>query len=199
MKNRFLVCIIAGVLACTSLLSVSAQEETQWHKGFLINTGPLPLEIHDYQGGLGIKLGQDMWSVRALTLLSIRKNQEGPTYSQWGLGAVFEWHLSEETVSPYLGGAARFLSRVEKTVEQSGDDWVRDTIRMVEIGPLVGLELRLHETISLFAEYQLRLQGNWPSTTTSVAGETSIVKDDMWWDLNLGLGNNGMIGICIYF
>lgn len=198
MKNRFLVCILVGILVCSSLLPVSAEETAQWHKAFLINVGPLPLEIQDYQGGLGIKIGQNPWSVRALTLLSIERYQDGPVNSQWGLGAAFEWHLTGEMVSPYLGGAGKIMSRREKEI-QSDDDWVRDDIVSIELGPLVGLELRLNETVSLFAEYQLRVAGYWPSTTTSVAGNTDVVKDDMWWDIHLGLGNSSMIGVCIYF
>ena len=81
--------------------------------------------------------------------------------------------------------------------EIDADNWTQATTVPFTLGGIFGIELFVFEFLSLFVEYNLKLSFAYNINKTSVSG--SVAKDNEFsYNLDLGMGNNSMIGIVIY-
>ena len=87
-----------------------------------------------------------------------------------GLSAAYEYHLATGNVSPYVGGVLG-----TQIVTGTGANMV------LFFGGLLGAEVKIIDSVSFFAEYILRFEMDEPTFT-----------------IDLGIGNNAILGIIIY-
>ncbi len=136
-----------------------------------------------YQAGAGVKFWATP-SIAARALLRIDHNAPDaasgdPTTTEFGLGLAGEWHPRQRAAaSPYLGAMAGFQ------LYKASD--LPDTLIDLYVGGLFGVEVKLLQSISCFAEDQLL--GAW---------------DDAGFTLSLGTegsdGSRVLVGLIFYF
>jgi hypothetical protein len=183
MKKRVSVAVLIVTLTICLPAGLFAQEEERERRlklpekriGLIVNfTGLASSMIQEHtdvvQGGLGMKvwLGEKA-AVRALVDF-LYENLSGTSTTTFGLGGAFEYHLLQSRVSPYLGALAGL------TVQTGAANDLG-----LYIGALLGVEFELIENLHLFGEYGLVVDINEPDFT-----------------IDLGLGNNGQVGIVVY-
>jgi len=123
-----------------------------------------------YQAGAGVKHWfTDKTGARAL-IYALVEPDSGTSTTTLGLSTAVEYHPRPGLVSPYFGGTlgCRFLLEPD----QNYMDFF--------IGGIGGLEVKLFQNFSLYAEYQAVLVRDY---------------DGLWFKL----GTNAIIGLLIYF
>jgi hypothetical protein len=181
MKKRISIALLVVALAISLPAGLSAQEEKERtlklpdkRLGLIVNfTGLASGMIDDFNDGFQTGLGMKFWfreksALRGLIDFSRASDTDTTTF---GLGAAYEYHLTQARVSPYLGGLAGL--NIDSTAGTT------DTV--FYFGPMLGAEFQLVEGVSLFGEYVL----------------TARFADPDFF-IDLGLGNNSAVGIIVY-
>ena len=106
--------------------------------------------IDDFNDGFQAGLGMKVWfreksALRGLIDFSRASDTDRTIF---GLGAAYEYHLSQTRVSPYLGGLTGL--NIDSTAGTT------DTVFYV--GAMLGAEFQLVEGVSLFGEYTLTFE-----------------------------------------
>jgi len=192
-RKSVLILICLSQTAIINSLDINSME-----KAFLFNVPSLLLEVQAYQGGLGLKAGSGTWFFRGMVDFMMEDDGQPPSTFLWGISIAVEKHLSEGKASPYIGGAGGIHYSSART-DIAGGDWSREEELILELGPILGIELEIMKNLSLFAEYQLLGSLGWPAVTTYTGGQEERVSGDQQWSIDLDLGNAGLIGLCIYF
>lgn len=178
-KNLFLIAVIVVLTAHISVYGQAKSSSGQSGKGFafIFNLGDQIFAVNDYNdggggiGGLGIKYWLlNNLALRALLMLNLQ-TQADTFSSRLGIGAGAELHLVQSDVSPYLGGLAGIFT---EPVPQG-------TALNFYLGAIVGAEAKLWNYLSAYAEYSLMM----------------TFREDSF-DMNLGMGNGGQIGLLFY-
>jgi hypothetical protein len=141
--------------------------------GLIINM-VTPFIMTEAADGVNTGLGMKLWLsdrsvVRGLVDFTLQ-TAGGTTDMTFGLSAAYEYHLATGTVSPYLGGVLG-----TQIVTGAGANMV------LFFGGLLGAEVKIIDSVSFFAEYILRFEMDEPTFT-----------------IDLGIGNNTLMGIIIY-
>jgi hypothetical protein len=142
--------------------------------------------------------------------------------SQHSVAAVIDMvkPLTDRTISPYVGAgvfAAFSTNRLDYTDDLTVTDQVTEvansqTSYSIGLRGVLGVNWRMNERFSLFAEYQLGLdaiewQSNHTQTTTNNTGSgmtasnrvESDFKETRWFNLDLGLAQGGALGLVAHF
>ena len=140
----------------------------------LIVSMPMPTYIFEAGDGVNSGLGMKLWLsdrsvVRGLLDFNLQTGG-GTTDMTIGLSAAYEYHLATGNVSPYVGGVLG-----TQIVTGTGANMV------LFFGGLLGAEVKIIDSVSFFAEYILRFEMDEPTFT-----------------IDLGIGNNAILGIIIY-
>jgi hypothetical protein len=175
-RKSWLVLGLALLLACGAALSAGAQGKGKL--GIVFNLWDLlgGTSSTASNDGLSAGLGAKYWLGDKMALRGLvgfehyRDTAADTTDTYFGVSGAFEYHFVAGRVSPYAGGLVGL--RI-----QGGDT---SNLGLLLAG-LFGVELRVMESLGLFAEYSLRLFMDEP--------ETNIV---------LGAGNNAAIGLVVY-
>ncbi|WP_028974593.1 outer membrane beta-barrel protein [Spirochaeta cellobiosiphila] len=198
MNKKYLVTLTLSLLFIWPLAAI---DTSKIETGFLFSTSDISLDLEGYEGGLGIKWLYENMALRTSAHLLLdysTDNDPGISEQGWGLGTTFEWHFKEGRVSPYTGFGLCYDHSSEK-IQTDSTNWTEDIMDKVTFGPILGGELTVLDNVSLFAEYQLAMIFEWPTKKTTTDNNTKTTKEDEGWLLDLGLGNQGMLGIVIYF
>lgn len=184
------ICCLPYLCAAMLVVSVSSWAEnatsgTSVARGKmdmgLVFSGGSDFGILDpYIGGLGAKLGSTELLFRPSFDLFI--NGSTSSIAMVG-GLALEYHFIEGLVSPYLGG---FFNGGWK---KSGDYSMEIPL---SVGAIAGVEVFVFEWLSLFAEYNLAVNVNFVTYTAT----SQSVYD---YTIDTGMGNEGKIGIVMYF
>jgi len=181
MKKQISIALLVLALAISLPAGLSAQEEKERtlklpnkRIGLIVNfTGLANGMIADSNDGFQAGLGMKVWfreksALRGLIDFSRASDADRTIF---GLGAAYEYHLSQTRVSPYLGGLTGL--NIDSTAGTT------DTVFYV--GAMLGAEFQLVEGVSLFGEYTLTFEFADPD-----------------FFIDLGLGNSSAVGIIIY-
>ena len=182
MNRRVFIAVLLVVFVVLLPAGLAAQEEEKTglnlkdkRLGLIFNfiglAGDLIAENNDgVQGGLGMKLWLgEKTAVRGL--LDLRHQNVSGTADTWiGVSGAFEYHFLQRRISPYGGGLAGVEVQTGTTNNLG-----------LYFGALLGAEFELVENLNLFGEYNLLVEINEPR-----------------FDVNLGHGNGGQIGIIVY-
>jgi len=152
-----------GILVLFALLISSASAFAQARStastsdkwGLLINAKKLlALDGFEdgYQAGAGVKYWiQPKLAARGLVMVEHNTPPEEsatPAETSIGLGFAGEWHPNgRAAASPYVGGLAGFRTLTIEGVDETRID--------IYLGGMFGVEVKLLQSISCFAEYQL--------------------------------------------
>jgi hypothetical protein len=110
-------------------------------------------------------------AIRGVLDFSYQHNKNtDATDTFFGVSGAFEYHFTTGRVSPYAGGLVGVLI-------QGGDTSDLNLL----LGGLFGVEMRVMDSLGLFAEYSL-----------------SLFTNDTFTNIALGAGNNAAIGIVVY-
>lgn len=140
-----------------------------------------------------MKIGGEKYTYRFLLDLLINTGFSPFSISA---GAALEKHFISGPISLYWGGLVE-VGFTNLKNEIDADNWTQATTVPFTLGGILGIELFVFEFLSLFVEYNLKLSFAFNINKTSVAG--SVSKDNEFtYNLDLGMGNNSMIGIVIY-
>jgi hypothetical protein len=172
-RNRILVLALtlAASYAAYSESKGSADGSSRW--GLLLDCKNL-LALNGFEDGYQAGAGAKYWispSIAARALVRIDHNtppedSAAPASTEFGLGAAGEWHPAKRSAaSPYLGGLAGF-----QLVAEEGAD---KTLIDLYLGGLFGVEVKLLDSISCFAEYQLLAAWDIKGFTLSLGTEGS--------------------------
>jgi len=148
--------------------------------GIVFSMSDMLLDLQDYQGGLGAKIGWGKYSLRGLFDFSA---SSGTNAFGVGLGVTAEYHLIPGPISPYIGASAGAGYLTQSNVT---------SVVSFSVGALAGVEVFIADFLSVFAEYTLAAK---LSSTTDLA--TSQNSFD--YLISTGMGNNAKLGIVIYF
>ncbi len=199
------------------LVLVSVAATAQDHEpAFVFSAGSILLDVESYQGGIGAKARWDSFAVRAMLDFVLDRDGTNPESTGIGAGGTFEWHFLQAidepgttvsfepgearqgVVTPYVGGFLRYGFAADRAVGND-DNWSEQARHEIELGPVAGVEFFALPTVSFFAEYELGFSYVAPFDRTSVDGTVETVTGDAGWVLDLGIGNSGMLGVCVYF
>jgi hypothetical protein len=122
--------------------------------------------------GAGLKYWiADKMAIRGVLDFSYQHNKNtDATTTFFGVSGAFEYHFVTGRVSPYAGGLVGVLIQGGDTSDLS-----------LLLGGLFGVEMRVMDSLGLFAEYSL-----------------SLFTNDTFTDIALGAGNNAAIGVVVY-
>jgi outer membrane protein W len=189
--------------------------------------------LNEYAGGIGVQRNLSATSAVRLSLsLSRFSDPAYETETQTGTGAVtkqdvipsttsslsttlrgsYLFRLSTSSIAPYLGvgGSLRYTGSAREgtnddntpgtTIEYDDSD---TTFGLGLIGQL-GLEWRVHRTVSLFAEYGLEVNAyqrtSARDSTTYNGVETRVESTrSKWMNFSTGLEQGGELGLIAYF
>jgi hypothetical protein len=182
-----------GVIAISLLLTVytasfaqvKVSSENKW--GFLFDCKNL-LALNGfedgYQAGAGVKywISQDI-AARALVRIDHNTPPEDQpaalASTEIGLGLAGEWHPRQRAAaSPYVGALAGFQTLSEENADETLIDFY--------FGGIFGVEAKLLQSISCFAEYQLLAAWDIDGFTLSLGTEGSD-------------GSRALLGLIFYF
>jgi hypothetical protein len=182
-RNWIVVCLVVLLVAGVAL-AAGAQGKKAEKKmdlggerlGLIFNIWDLGGDAA-YSDGLSTGLGLKYWladkmALRALLEFGYANPGAGTTTTVFGLSGAFEYHFVKGRVSPYTGG----LVGIEITAVTGNP-----TDLGLVLGALLGVEVRVLESLGLFAEYNLRLYLNEPV-----------------FNVDLATGNAGQIGVIVY-
>jgi len=136
-----------------------------------------------YQAGAGLKYWiQPSFAARALFMIDhVTPPEESllPVDTKIGLSLAGEWHPTKRAnASPYLGGLVGFRSWAVEGVPETRID--------IYLGGIFGVEVKLLQSISCFAEYQLLGVFDAEGFTLSLGTEGSD-------------GSRALLGLIFYF
>ena len=167
----FSLLFLISMTAFSQETSESLFEKTGIIFGFqdLLN----PKDFEDgYQTGVGVKAWlSDSSALRVLLRFQLIPTTD-PSTSHFGLGAAYEHHFVQGTVSPYLGAFAG-----TSVVTDGGGSTVD-----LYFGGIFGGEMKLLDYLNIFGEYNLIF----------------TVNDD-GFGIDFGTGNNAHFGFILYF
>ena len=170
-------------------------KENPYKTGIIFNVSSILLEAESYQGGIGIKrYFKEDWAYRAAIDFGYSSSSNSWLVS---FGNTFEYHVSSGNISPYVGfffdiGYATYKD------ETDSQNWTKVWSVPFSTGPLLGVEIKIFNVLSLFVEYGIAFDLVYTSTTNSVNGiETD--ESTQSYGVNTGMGNDSKIGIVIYF
>jgi hypothetical protein len=148
--------------------------------GIIFSVPDLLLGLESYQAGLGAKLGLEKVDYRVLFDVTI--NGTASSFSFQG-GLAAEFHLTPDPLSFYWGGVANagFMSQPGSVSALS-----------LSLGAIAGIEVFPFEFVSIFVEYCL--ETGFKITWTSLGTSPEVV-----FLADAGMGNDGRVGIVIYF
>lgn len=186
LRNGILVLALALAASCTAFSETkgSADGSNRW--GILLDCKNL-LALNGFEDGYQAGAGAKYWikpDIAARALVRIEHNtppeeSSSPARTELGLGAAGEWHPAKRSAaSPYLGGLAGF-----QLVAVEGAD---ETLVDLYLGGLFGVEVKLLDSISCFAEYQLLAAWDIKGFTLSLGAEGSDT-------------SRALIGLIFYF
>lgn len=154
--------------------------------GALFNFRNLQLDLGPYNDGVLSGGGLKYWIKDTMALrglMSLYYNSYTPaggtdaeTTSVLSLGAGLEFHPANAAMSPYFG---LFAGGKMTTISDV-------TLYGFYGGGMVGVEYRFVKTLSVFAEYQVRIGLDSSGFTLSVANSTAA-------------SDGAVFGICVYF
>lgn len=173
--------------------NTNGSDSKMQHIGFIFSAENILLDLNDYNGGVGMKMAFEKFSLRLMADFGYSSSAK---IISGDLGASIEKRFRDGRISPYVGGGLQFGIEHE-TVETDSDNWTKQLTVPSDIFAFLGIEVFLLEFLSVFAEYNVAFTFNGVSTSQSVDG---IVTDSSnWnWDVSTGLGNSGRLGIVIY-
>ena len=136
-----------------------------------------------YQAGAGVKYWiNPSIAARALVMIDHVTPPEDsllPVDTKLGLSLAGEWHPTKRSnASPYLGGLVGFRSWAVETVPETRID--------IYLGGIFGVEVKLLQSISCFAEYQLLAAWDIQGFSLSLGTEGSD-------------GSRALLGLIFYF
>jgi hypothetical protein len=147
--------------------------------GLIFTSSTILLELDDYEGGLGVKVGTGATAWRgSFDLLASSASSSASLTA----GVAYEHHLSRGLMSPYLGAYARAGFSA-----QSGVLWTLP----LSVGPLLGVEVSPIDAVSFFAEYCLAL--DLTITADANTGQTTFS-----YLIDTRVGNQAKLGIVVY-
>lgn len=167
-----------------SFAQAKASSESKW--GFLFDCKNL-LALNGFEDGYQAGAGIKYWinqSIAARALVRIDHNTPseesgGISRTELGLGLAGEWHPGQRgTASPYLGAMAGFQTEKFSNIDETTID--------LYCGGIFGVEVKLLQSISCFAEYQLLAAWDINGFTLSLGTEGSD-------------GSRALIGLIFYF
>ena len=200
LKRIILAVILSFAAAATlsagdkGLLEGKTPEAGKYDIGVIFNTTNILLDIESYQGGIGMKIGAEKYTYRFLLDLLINTDFSPFSISA---GAALEKHFISGPISPYWGGLIE-LGYTSLKDEIDADNWTQAITVPLTLGGILGIELFVFEFLSLFVEYNLKLSLGFNINKSSFGGSVSTEKE-ISYNLDLGMGNNSMIGIVVYF
>jgi hypothetical protein len=175
-RRTWVVVCLAVVLVLGAALSAGAQGKGGGGKfGLVFNLWDLGVGTNSSDGVLMAGAGLKYWLAEKMALRGIlafaylHDKVADTTDTIFGLSGAFEYHFKTGRVSPYAGGQVGFSS-----------DSATDNLGLL-LGGLFGVEMRVMDSLGLFAEYRL-----------------SIFTDDNDTNIRLGAGNNASIGVVVY-
>jgi hypothetical protein len=176
-RRTWVVVCLAVVLAFGVALSAGAQGKGGGggKLGLVFNLWDLAAGTASSDGvltGAGVKYWlADKMAIRGILEFQYLHNKTtDATTTLFGASGAFEYHFKTGRVSPYAGGLVGVLV-------QGGDTSDLNLL----LGGLLGVEMRVMDSLGLFAEYSL-----------------SLFSNDTLTDIVLGAGNNASIGVVIY-
>lgn len=193
--------ILLLILSVAIILPLTAFDTSKIETAFLFSTSDISLDLEGYEGGLGLKWKYNNLALRTSAHLLLdysTDNDAGTSEQGWGLGTTFEWHFKDGRVSPYTGFGLCYDHTNEK-IQVDSANWTEDIMDTLTFGPILGGEIKVLDNLSIFAEYQLGMIFEWPTYKTTTDNDTVTEKADEGWLLDLGLGNQGMLGLVVYF
>lgn len=206
MKAKRLIVLVLLVLGCatafpagkTSLFAVGKPAAGERDLGVIFNTNDILLDLESYQGGVGAKIGLGQYVLRPMADILLNTGDIHPPFSLT-LGAVLEKHILPGPVSLYWGPSAEMGFTSILTSKVDADNWTQTIAwELLSAGCVAGIELFILDSLSVFVEYSLALTLGLNTTRTSVAGSVSS-NTEFTYKLNLGLGNQTMLGLVFYF
>lgn len=159
--------------------------------GIVFNYAGSSINLESYQGGLGFKLqkAEIGHRIHADAFFALDSN-----IIDLGIGYTRERHLHSGIAEPYLGFTVR-TQIVRRRNELGGDSWQSTISIPLAVGPVLGVELRPTEFLGIFAEYELIASASAEITRSSEGGTDT--QFDAFADA--AMGNNGRIGLVVYF
>jgi len=202
-KAKRLIVLVLLVLGCatafpagkTSLFAVGKPAAGERDLGVIFNTNDILLDLESYQGGVGAKIGLGQYVLRPMA--DILLNTDFNPFSLT-LGAVLEKHILPGPVSLYWGPSLEMGVTILNN-RFDADNWTQNIAwELLSAGCVAGIELFILDSLSVFVEYSLALTLGLNTTRTSVAGSVSSTTE-FTYKLDLGLGNQTMLGLVFYF
>jgi hypothetical protein len=150
---RALVLALLFSASCMAFAESKAVSENRW--GFLFDCKNL-LALNGFEDGYQAGAGAKFWvnsdiAVRALARINHNTPPEESAAlasTEIGLGLAGEWHPKQRAAaSPYVGALAGFQALSEENADATLIDFY--------FGGIFGVEVKLLQSISCFAEYQL--------------------------------------------
>jgi hypothetical protein len=185
-RNRILVLALTLAASCAAFSESKGSAESSNRWGLLFDCKNV-LALEGYEDGFQAGAGAKYWitpSIAARALARIDHNTPpedsvAPASTELGLGAAGEWHPAKRAAaSPYLGGLAGFQIYAEEGADS--------TLIDLYLGGLFGVEVKLFNTVSCFAEYQLLAAWDIKGFTLSLGTEGSD-------------SSRALIGLIFYF
>lgn len=195
----FFVLVLSILFIPGLVFSEESEETSQLDKALIFNIDNIISNIHSYQGGLGYQFGNDKWSIRIMYDLSYTNIEMNNHHLSNRLGMTYNRYLNTAFISPYIGMGTALSHNYRRSNSPSTSDYGEFNEFEVSAGPIMGTELKIHENISLFIEYQLMLSLNWGKRKYSYNGYINKDQIPISVYIDSGMGNWGMIGLCIYF
>jgi hypothetical protein len=177
-RKLWVVLLLAAVLVLGVTLSAGAQGKGGGGKlGLVFNLWDMILGTTNVSSndGLSAGVGMKYWladkmAIRGLLDFAYLHDKVADTTNTvFGLSGTFEYHFKTGRVSPYAGGQVGI--NIQSATDNLG----------LLLGGLFGVEMRVMDSLGLFAEYGL-----------------SIFTDDNDTNIFLGAGNNASIGVVVY-
>jgi hypothetical protein len=171
MKKIIILLSLALIAAGGASSQAKGGGDARW--GLLLDCRSL-LALNGFEDGYQAGAGAKYWIDQGLAargLVRIDHNTPpedsiAPASTEFGLGAAAEWHPAKRAAaSPYLGALAGFQLYAEEGAE--------NTLIDLYLGGLFGVELKLLNTVSCFAEYQLLAAWDDKGFTLSLGTEGS--------------------------
>ncbi len=147
--------------------------------GLIFNMTNLLFSIDEYndgsQAGAGVKYWfSDNLALRGLVHFNLTSDttvDPADTVTNTGIGSAVEYHFLKADISPYAGG----LLGTKALFNEAG------TFFDFYGGGLFGVEIKLKEFLSVYAEYNLLL-----------------IVDENGYEIDLSAGNAGQLGLVFY-
>jgi len=166
--------------------------------GLVFCASAIPISAEAYEGGIGAQVSYGKLLGRAGAHFLFDDRGADPQEFGWGLSLMGGYRLTGGIARLHVGAFAEYSRLEEKTVVDD-DDWTKTIESTLGFGPLVGVEFRILDNLSLFLDYELAFDFVFPSEVVSAAGTVTKNDEDVERLFETRLGNSGLVGICIYF